>query len=578
MKKTTKNLAELQAEKKTLEIDVKVLAARTDAAAKAELALKTARLEACEANIELAEGAELKAAALKAKAEAACKAMVASGELAAQDEARKTELMAKFTNPDTGEAFMEAYAIKRTSAALTGGGRTTANANSVALTGGGSARFDSIGIEAGAGYGYQLSSGWNHKEALGGYAKLMLANAACKWNPADHDSWQRKHDLSLEAANWYGDHLRDEVKKWEHIPGYQLGKVIGWELKAADYTDPNAATYSNLGTLTGTLVLQRTLPAFAYKFPEIFNLYTDFSDAPGMYNQTEMSRIISQPPVQTYVATLTNGRPGGWSTAVEGVATDASITLNKYVAVPIAIGNNIIAATTRKLFDEQAVLGIKAIAAYVMSLVTDLATAANYSYYATASGTLVPASGVYSTYGVTSQNFSMTDLDKLDAAFTSAKVPEDDRGLLLNPAFYAKLRGDSRLEFMYAASAKDIGGGAGQFLTEAKLPRLSGFAPYKAGYMPSSTPSTTPTTNNVVGFAFQKAGVMVKSRLPQDFSNALPTMVPGSITTVTDTDTGMSMMLVQRVDLQANFAEWRPEVLLGAAVGDSRAGLVLTGQ
>ncbi len=50
------------------------------------------------------------------------------------------------------------------------------------------------------------------------------------------------------------------------------------------------------------------------------------------------------------------GTTQGWTTAVEGVGTDVSITPNKYVAVPITVGNNIIAATNRRLFEEQAPL------------------------------------------------------------------------------------------------------------------------------------------------------------------------------------------------------------------------------
>jgi hypothetical protein len=97
--------------------------------------------------------------------------------------------------------------------------------------------------------------------------------------------------------------------------------------------------------------------------------------------------------------------------------------------------------------------------------------------------------------------------------------------------------------------------------------------------MPSSTPATNPTSNNVVGFAFQKAGVLLKSRLPTDFSQALGgVMFPGSITTVTDPDTKISLMLVQYINPTQNYAEWRPEVMLGASVADNRAGLVITSQ
>jgi hypothetical protein len=96
--------------------------------------------------------------------------------------------------------------------------------------------------------------------------------------------------------------------------------------------------------------------------------------------------------------------------------------------------------------------------------------------------------------------------------------------------------------------------------------KISGFKPFKAAYLPALVPF----------FPFHKAGIVLKSRLPADFTSALklnPNQIPGSVTTVTDPDTKLSVSLVQRVDLVGNYAEWRPETLLGAGVGDNRGGL-----
>jgi hypothetical protein len=429
-------------------------------------------------------------------------------------------------------------------------------------------------LQAGASYGYQFSSGWNVRDAIGKYYQLQAANSRLKPIHGEvglSDKMARKGMFALEAAVWYNTHLKGQEVKWEHIPGMELGRMIG--LEAGDNTDSNDPGGS-LGILSGSLVLQRTLPVFKYKYPELLSMYTDFSDNPGVYQQTEVTRIVTQPATQKYSTTTDNtGRPAGWSTVSSATTTDVTISLTDYIAVPIALGNQVIAATTRRLFDEQAVLAVAAIAGYLTTMVTNLLTASNYNYYATVNGTLVPTA--YTTYKQTAQSWGMSDLDTLDSIFTSAKVPEEDRGILLNPTYYSKLRGDPRLEFFYAASSRSIGD-ASDFVTEAKLPKLSGFAPYKAGYMPTSTPSTNPTTNNVVGFAYQKAGILLKSRLPTDFTTALNTMIPGSVTTVTDPDTKISLMLVQYVNLTQNYAEWRPEVMLGASKADNRAGLVIT--
>jgi hypothetical protein len=216
------------------------------------------------------------------------------------------------------------------------------------------------------------------------------------------------------------------------------------------------------------------------------------------------------------------------------------------------------------LFDEIAAAGIKAIASYFTGMVTVLLTPGNFNSYAAV--TAADANGIstvpiaYATYAKGIQDFSMTDLDKLSAIMTQNKVPKGDRGILLNPAYYAKLRSDPRLAWFFAASKGD------PQLTNQQLPEgLSGFKPFEAAYLPA--------TNNLAFFAYHKAGIMLKSRLPMDFTQAVGAMIPGSITTVTDPDTKISVALVQRVDLIGNYAEWRPEIQLGANVGDKRGGL-----
>ena len=579
--------AQLQAARKILEQDILVLKARTDEVSKAKLEAKTAQLEACDANIELVQANELKAADRKKKADAALSAMCAHGACAPQDQKRKDELMAEFMDEVHGDTAMSiragaSLAKQNGGAALNAGvsglalaGRVTPVAGALTAVDG---RINQFGIQAGSSYSFEFgASGWSAPAAIAGYAELAAANTTCAWNRHDAVMMQRKHDLAVEAANWFKTHLSgSNLGKWEHIPGWQLQKMVLQDggLNAGDYTS------GTLGTLSGTLVLQRCLPNFAYDYPELLALYTDFSDTPGLLNQTETTRIVVQPTVSKFDATLVGGVPNGFVAAgTTGTTIDAPITLTDYIGMPIVVGNNVLASTTRKLFDEQAFLSIKAIAAYWTNMLTNLITTGNYNAYATPGtnatyGGTVPI--VYPTYPVNSGTFALSDIDRIGAAFSDMKVPKADRGILLNPVFYAKLRSDPRFYFLFMGAAKNIGN-PGDYLGEPLLPRISGFAPYEAAYLPSTTPSTNPTTTNVAGWAFHKAGAMLKSRLPVDFTQAVNAQAPGTITTITDPDTKMSIMLVQYISLTNNYASWRPEVILGAAVGDFRGGLVLTG-
>ncbi len=548
----TETPAELQARKSQLEQDIVKWTAKDDALSKAELRAARAEVAEIERTLELEaartdikQAKEAQEAERGKEADKAIEAMRANGDLPVRDQARADELKKKFVADPTLIPMIAGKALE----AAKGGGATGKRVTTAAPEPSGSRVF----------------GGDNVGEALKRFYGLVAANAKVDWrNPEGRaESYRKKGQLALEAGVFYKKHLAPIVGEWEHLRSSELGQAVG--LEAADYNDPN----NNLGVLSGTLVLQRTLPTFAYKYPELLTLYTDFSDTPGLYQQTENTRIVIQPAVQKYDATLDSaGRPKGWDTVSAAQTTNAALTLTDYIAVPIVFGNNVLGATTRRLFDEQAGLALKAIAGYFVNMVTNLLTAQNFNAYAAVSGTTVPTA--YPTYARGLQEFAMNDLDTLDAIMTSNKVPEEDRGIWLTPAYYSKLRGDPRLSFMYAASAKDASSNAGEFLTEARLPKLSGYAPFKSPYMP--------VANNVVGWAYQKAAIILKSRLPQDFTQALGVMIPGSVTTVTDPDTKISLMLVQYVHLTQGYAEWRPEVMLGAAVGDNRAGLVMTSQ
>ena len=573
-------IAELQARRQKLEQTVTGLKDKTDELSQARLQAAKAEIKEIDATVALeekdAESAQLKAqkqARLERDAEDAVSEMVGQQKIPIRDTELQAQWKAKFVkDPDliplmTGRGSSPSE--PGTALALSGRSAPLASSRDVQDRVDGASMLQGSQALVLSSRGSQISGGLNLRTAMRQYYEIVAENAKIK--VADFrtrgDNFRRKAELAIQAAQVYKAILAPEVDAWQNFTPADLGAAIG--LKAADYTDPN----NNLGTLSGTLVLQRTMPFFAYQYPELTNMYTDFSDTPGLLNQTEMTRIVVQPAVQKYDPTLdAAGRPKGWGTVSAAQSTDVPLTLTDYVAVPIVFGNSMLASTMRRLFDEQAVLAIKALAGYFTGLVTNLATSQKYNAYAVAGATVPTA---YATYAQGLQNFSMVDLDNIGAAFDSNKVPQNDRGVMLVPQYYAKLRADQRVILQYAAASKTVAG-ASDMLTEFKLPKLSGFAPYSSPYLPATTGTAPNLTNNVVGFAFQKAGVIVKSRLPQDFTQALGVMIPGSVTTVTDPDTGISLMLVQYVNLTSGYAEWRPEVMLGAAVGDNRAGLVLT--
>lgn len=440
------------------------------------------------------------------------------------------------------------------------------------------------------------------------YAGIVARNAKL---PLTLETSKEKGRLAREAAALFAK----EIDGNDVITGMPMEDAI----RAADNSD------ASVGLLSGTLVLQRALPLLQYEYPILSQITSDYSDAPGLLNQTESTRIILKPAVQTFNTDRDSaGRPKGWDTVSPAQAVDVPVTLDEYVGVPIVFGNDTLAQTIRNLFAEVAPMALYALGGYAVNKLTALITAANFNAYkgisegggattdesttitvtSTAemypgqaiSGTGIPSNtyirsvtdattavitqaatatntgltftlgggkvpNLYATYAKALADFNMASLGDIAAAFDTNEVPMNDRFALLNSQYHHRLAQDPTFNTFFAAMRTP------ETITKGSLPELQGFNPIKAPWFP--------TSSNRVGFAGHKSSLILKSRLPQDFANAIGAMVPGSVTTVTAPG-GFSVLLVQYVSLRENYAEWRPEVMLGAAVGERRSGLVIT--
>ena len=448
------------------------------------------------------------------------------------------------------------------------------------------------------------------------YGAIIARNAKL---PLQAGTAKDKHNLALEAAEIFAT----EIEGNRIIQGMPLDDA----LRAADFTDPA----SNLGLLSGTLALQTALSRMQYEYPQINSVFTDFSSGPGLYKQTEVSRIVLTPAVQSFTGgTDSGGRPLAFTNVSPAQTVDVPITLDEYIAVPIVFGNTTLASTARNLFGEIANQALYAIGGYFVQKLLKLFTAANYNAYAATtaaggattsgsqaitvtstagmypgqliSGTGIPANAfvlavtsattanlnypatstnagpltfvlgstptkvpqTYTTFPVAKANMTMNTLGIIGSAFDQNEVPQMDRAIMLNAGYYQQLSFDPSFNTFFAALRNP------QIITKGTLPELQGFTPMKAPFFPSD--------NYRVGFAYHKAAAVLKSRLPMDVTQALGVPVPGSVSTITEPSTGMSIALVQHVSLTGMYAEWRPEIMLGAAVGERRAGLVLTSQ
>lgn len=367
--------------------------------------------------------------------------------------------------------------------------------------------------------------------------------------PSEH---KQRATLALEAANAYQD-LLSSVTDADGVPQLRR-ETMGMPLEAATDAD-------TLGTLSGTLVAQRALQLFKYKQPMLSRLIMDYSDVPAVKGQTVSTRKITAPAVQTYDPALgADGRPNGWSTASGATTVDVNVTLDELVGIPIPFSMATMSSTNRALFAEAAPAAMYSLAKYFVEKVYALCTTENFSAYAVQSAKVpVP----YVSYAVALVDFARSKVADIGAAFDFNEVPDEDRSIALIPNYYAKGTTDPSLVNFFAGQQ------APEIVTRGILPTLNDFALFKAGNFPQ--------TNNRVGFAFQKNALIGVTKVPSDYSDVLGGGAKnGSVTQVTDPETGLSVLLIQYADHTRGYAEMIMAVLLGAGVGDKRAGLVLT--
>src|SRR5207302_7331816 len=207
------------------------------------------------------------------------------------------------------------------------------------------------------------------KAILENFSRCLQMNAAIRLTS---ENYKLKGRLAREAAALFAK----DISENPDICSMSIGEAV----KAADVSD------ISIGLLSGTLVLQRALPLLQYEYPMLATVFTDFSDEPGLFNQTASTRIVLKPAVQSYDNSVDSaGRPKGWSSVSPAQTVDVPVKIDEYVGVPIVFGVQTLAQTVRRLFDETAPMALYALGGYFVKKLAALLTAANYPAYAATS-------------------------------------------------------------------------------------------------------------------------------------------------------------------------------------------------
>jgi hypothetical protein len=362
-------------------------------------------------------------------------------------------------------------------------------------------------------------------------------------NSARSSSREDKARCAEEFSAIYAGEFKDTQRNAEQrtrLLGTRLN-LVDDAIKAADVTD------TNLGTIAGTLVTQRTLELLKFVFPPLTRFTTDFSDQPATFNQTIMTRIVTIPTVVTY-STAT-----GWAD-VTAQTTDVPVTINNHKGIPITFNENLLASTMRQLFNEFAEASAYALG---KALVDDLYTR------------LTDASFTNNTVS-TSAAFNRAAVIDVGTALTLRGVPLalGNRTMLLWPAAFGSLEKDTTIG-QYATNVP-----APPIITDGVTPEsafyisVEGFKIYDAPNMPSNNA-------NLVGFAGSKSALVMATRTPNDYTTVLPGASFGNVQMVTDPDIGITVMQVQYVNHTLGTATSRIALMWGTAAGQTAAGQLI---
>jgi phage I-like protein len=290
-----------------------------------------------------------------------------------------------------------------------------------------------------------------------------------------------------------------------------------------------------LGSLAGNLVVQRALTLLKITFPALDAFSTDFSEEGAKFNQQVVSRTKAVPASANFVA-------GTGYAQADVTATDVPVTISNHKGIQINLTANDLASTDRDMFAENVEGVHQRVGLDLTSALYALILNANF-----ANNTVQAAGG-----------FGRPTLKDIAAALDLLGVPQIGRVALLNATYFSNLGNDASIVSFAAFQRPEL-------ITENALPRVAGFQPLNCPNLPANG-------ENLAGFCGTPDALVIATRTPNDYTQALPGANNGSVSIVTNPDTGISVQLVQFVDHTKAQSSYRVAYMYGVAVGQAASG------
>ena len=266
----------------------------------------------------------------------------------------------------------------------------------------------------------------------------------------------------------------------------------------------NGVFMTRLSKLTLDALLTAPLP--------IMNFWTDFSSDISTYGNAVTTRYPNALVAQNFASA---------KTAIDSNTVARTITLDKYIGVPVAFTDTEVSFSDIQLTEMFVKPALTTLFENVMATQLALVTVANFS----------------SNNVIAAADFTAANVARLARIQTAAKVPLSNRHLLINPSYAETLKKDTAVQASYAY-------GPGNSVRTGVLPEVYGYNIHEWN-------GTIPTTNNLQGIAFVPQSLILAVRPP-----ALPRSWYGEVRNVTMPETGLTVQIRDYYDGTSQRTEW----------------------
>lgn len=267
-----------------------------------------------------------------------------------------------------------------------------------------------------------------------------------------------------------------------------------------------------LNGVFATRIAKLSLDALLTTPLPVTSFWTDFSPEVADFGNAVTTRYPNALSAQNFLST---------KNAIDSNTVSRTITLNKYIGVPVQFTDHEMTFSDVRLTDLFIKPAITALFENVMAEMLALVTVASFS----------------SNQVLAAANFTAANIALIDRLQTVLKVPAAPRHIIAPPTYCEVLKKDTALQAAYAY-------GEGATIRTGRIPKVYNYDVHEWN-------GTIPTTNNLAAVAFAPQALLLAVRPPVQ-----PRSWYGEVRNITDPTTGLTIQFRDYYDGTQQRTEW----------------------